>query len=57
MLPFDLIRSRFDLFTDFFFPICSFDDSDCQPGGGSSLMNGASPLKRKKLFDGSDDSD
>lgn len=33
-----------------------FDDSDRQPGGGS-LFNGTSPLKRKKLFDCSDDSD
>lgn len=32
-----------------------FDDSDRQPGG--SMTNGTSPLKRKKLFDCSDDSD
>lgn len=37
-----------------------FDDSDSHPGmsgHGISLVNGASPLKRKKLFDCSDDSD
>lgn len=40
---------------NFFLIFNSFDDSDSQPDAASLLVNGASPLKRKKLFDGSDD--